>query len=65
MKKIFDIVCVLVTVFFVACGFAAMSNYIAMDMEKAYGSAAGVVTFFVAFFGAIGAFVRWLILLQK
>lgn len=65
MKKIFDIICVLVTVFFVSCGFAAMSNFIAMDVADACGSVAGVVTFFVAYFGAIGAFMRWLIIAQK
>lgn len=65
MKKIFDYTCVLITVFFVSCGFIAMSNFIAMDVQDAFGYAWGIVAFFVTFFCAIGAFIRWLILLQK
>ena len=65
MKKIFDIVCVGVTVFFVSLGFVAVSNFIAMDVQDAFGYAWGIVTFFVTFAVAIGAFMRWLILLKK
>ena len=65
MKKIFDIVCVGVSTIFITLGFIAFCNIIAMDVEESYGSAWGIVTFFVTFFGAIGAFMRWLILVKR
>ena len=65
MKKIFDCTCVLITVFFVSCGFFAMSNFIAIYVQDAFGYAWGIVAFFVSLAVAIGAFVCWLILLQK
>ena len=65
MKKIFDYTCVIVTALAVTIGFFAVCNFIASDVKEAYGSAAGVVTFFGSFVIVCVAFVRWLILLQK
>ena len=65
MKKIFDSVCILVTALSVTIGLIAVCNFIAMDTEKAYGHAIGVVAFFGSFAIVCVAFVRWLILLKK
>jgi len=65
MKKIFDIICVFVSTITISLGFIAVCNFIAMDVQNAFGHAWGIVTFFVSFAVTIGAFVRWLILLQK
>ena len=65
MKKIFDIVCVLISTIFITCGIFAMSGFIATDAQEAYGHTAGIVTFFCTLVIAIVSLVRWLILLQK
>lgn len=65
MKKIFDIVCVLISTIFITCGIFAMCGFIATDAQCAYGHTAGIVTFFGVLIIAIASLVRWLILLQK
>lgn len=65
MKKIFDYTCVIVTALSVTIGLVAVCNFIATDVKEAYGSVAGVVTFFGSFAIVCVAFVRWLVLLQK